>query len=128
MNGILVDTSVIIDFLRRKDKEKSYFYKIFEDGVYVPVLSLVVVSELWAGKSMASKVSRKKVEKLLERCEIVFPTVDSAKRVGELLRSVNYEVSFQDVSIAVDAIENNLELLTMNKKDFEKIDGLKLKA
>ena len=125
MKKVLVDTSVIIDFLRRKDKENSVFYKTFFKEKDKPTISLTTITELWAGKSMEKKESLKFVEGLVGNCEILPPSLNTAKLAGKILRRSNYQISFQDAQIASLALENNLLLLTLDKKDFRRIKKIK---
>ena len=125
MKKILVDTSVIIDFLRRKDKENSAFYKTFFKKNNKPTISLTTITELWAGKSMEKKESLKFIKELVVNCEILPSSSNTAKLAGKILRRSNYQISFQDAQIASLALENNLPLLTLDKKDFGKIKGIK---
>ncbi len=126
MKKILVDTNIIIDFLRRKDKENSTFYKVFSQEKNRPVISLTTVTELWAGKSTEKKENLKFIEKLIENCEILLPTLKTAKQAGGILRQSDYRISFQDAQIASLALENKLLILTLDEKDFKKIKKVKL--
>lgn len=125
MDKILVDTSVIIDYLRRKEKDKSLFYQVFSEEKHQPVIALVTVTELWAGKSMERKENLKFVEKLIEKCEMLFPNLKTAKTAGEILRKTDPKISIQDAQIAALALENKLLLLTLNKKDFQRVKRIK---
>lgn len=125
MKKILVDTSVIIDFLRRQDKTNSVFWQVFSQAKCQPVIGLTTVVELWAGKSMSEKKTRSFIEELLDKCEILFPDLRLAKKTGALLRRSNYQLSFQDAHIAVFSLEEHLPLLTLNRKDFARIKGIK---
>ena len=49
-----------------------------------------------------------------------------AKQTGIMIRNQNYTISFQDAYIAVTSIFNKLPLLTLNTKDFEKVEGIRL--
>ena len=126
MKKVLVDTSIFIDFLRRKDKENSIFYKVFSQEKNKPVISLTTITELWAGKSTEKKENLKFIEGLVENCEIVLPTLKTAKIAGKILRQTNYQISFQDAQISSLALENKLPILTLNEKDFRKIKKIKL--
>lgn len=126
MKKTLVDTSVFIDFLRRKDKNNSLFYQVFSQEKYKPIISLITITELWAGRSIEKKENLKFIEELVGNCEILMPSLKTAKKAGWILRQTNYQVSFQDIQIASLALENKLPILTLNKKDFEKIKGIKL--
>lgn len=126
MKNILVDTSVIIDYLRRTDKEISLFYKTFAKTKHKAYISLTTITELWAGKSLKNKKSINKVEKILKKSIILIPSVKTAKLAGTLIRNTDYEVSYQDTQIASLALSNNLFVLTLNKKDFQKIKNVKI--
>jgi tRNA(fMet)-specific endonuclease VapC len=126
MNKVLIDTSVIIDYLRRPDKKKALLFKYFTKTNYQAVVALTTVAELWAGKSMARKKVRLKVGQILNRCQIVFPDLKTAKLTGKLIRDLNYELAFQDAQIAALAIQFDLPVLTLNQKHFKSIKDLKL--
>ena len=121
MKEILVDTSVIIDFLRRKDKKNSLFYRVFLQGKHIPIISLITITELWAGKSLEEIKCLKFIERFIKNCEILPPTLETAKLAGKILRQTNYQISFQDAQIASLALENKLNLLTLDENDFKRV-------
>jgi predicted nucleic acid-binding protein len=125
MTRIIVDTSIVIDYLRQKDKSKTAFYQIFTIPSNKPVLPSTVISELWAGKSMDNERTKKFVGKLISTCETIFPNLSTAQKTGQILKNTNYEISFQDAQIGAFAIENKLPVLTINKKDFMKIKNIR---
>src|SRR4051794_19745497 len=53
MKKLLIDTSVIIDFLRRQDKEQSLFYTLAREK-YLLYISIISHTELFAGKACGS--------------------------------------------------------------------------
>lgn len=123
---ILVDTNIIIDFLRRKDKKNSRLELMFNDSSYTAVISSVTVSELYAGQGMDKETERHDVEQLIAGMEILFPDFPIAQLTGEIMRKLNYNIDFEDSQIAATALYQNLPLLTFNTKDFKRIKGLKL--
>jgi len=128
MNSVLVDTCVLIDYLRAKKINDSLLTRIFESqknslNLYI---CLVSITELWAGKSMKDTEMVQYVEKLLSKIDLVEVGADIAKKAGILMRDSSYAVSFQDALIAATAIENKMELLTLNKKHFRQIKELSL--
>lgn len=123
---ILTDTNIIIDFLRSKDKQKSLFHRVFYEDDHIPAINLTIITEIWQGKGMSKEKELRFVEELLGSFEIYLPNIEIAKKSGELLRNLNYQISFQDAEIAACALYNNLPLLTKNKKDFMKIKELRL--
>ncbi len=126
MKRVLVDTSVIIDFLRRKNKEDSIFYQLFSKEENKPVIALVTISELWAGKGMELRGTAAKVNRLIGNIEVLVPDLAVAKMTGKILRQVDYTIAFQDAQIAAFAKREKLSVLTLNQKDFRKVKGLKL--
>lgn len=125
MEQVLVDTSMLIDYLRCKEKNKTPFYRIFSQPKYQPVISLITVTELWAGQSLKDKKTLRVVEELVKKCKVIYLNLKTGKRAGEILRQTNYQVSFQDAQIAALALENQLPLFTLDTQGFRKIKGLK---
>jgi len=123
MKKVLVDTSVIVEFLRVKGKETIY-EKILAEKVQ-PVVSFITPAELWAGESVWEvKEKAKLLEIVLSGVEVVFPGVSTLKLAGKL--RAKHKISLLDAFVAAAAIEQNLSLATLNTKDFEKIKEVKL--
>lgn len=120
---VVVDTSIAIDYLRRRDSKESLYTALSSKERLV--MSLITVAELYSGKSaQAEGKQRELIEEMLEGIEVVIPSLDTARRVGEL-RS-RYELSLADAFVATLAIEMDLLLATLDKKAFEKITEVKL--
>jgi predicted nucleic acid-binding protein len=118
--NIIIDSSVIIDYTRAG---KGIFPKILspKNEIYIPT---IVISELWAGKSMNRKKDAELVEKMIGIFKRMELNEDSAKIAGNLLRK-NVVFGF-DAIIAASALYLDAELATMNNKHFAKVKGLKL--
>jgi len=121
---ILVDTDVIIDFLRSKDKKTTTFHKLFIDSSNEAVISFVTKIELLAGMDSENPGKKNIIKKLLGSVEVLESNESFSEVVGKILR--HYSVSFQDALIASHSIAASLPLLTRNKKDFAKIAGVRL--
>jgi len=123
MKKVLVDTSVIVEFLRVKEEETLY-EKVLGEKIQ-PVVSFITPAELWAGESVwESKEKAKFLEIVLSGVEVVFPGVSTLKLAGKL--RAKYKISLLDAFVAAAAIEEKLSLATLNTKDFGKIKGVKL--
>jgi len=123
MKRILLDTSVVIDFLRRPDKENSLFYRLADEELFI---SIITHAELFAGKSIWEKSEMEKtVEQTLSGLQVISLTPDISKKAG-YIKAHNPGVSLIDAVIAATAIEHSLFLSTLNLKDFEKIKDLKI--
>lgn len=120
---VVIDSSVIIDFLRKDSREKSFAQKVIEDEDIV--LSLVTVAELYSGKSVQQEGQAKDLlEKIIETAEVVYPGFDDAIKVGSL--RAKYQLSLGDAFVAALALDLNLPLVTLDKKAFEKITEVKI--
>lgn len=122
MNKFLVDTSVIIDFLRKKDKLKSLYYKLATEELFV---SIITHTELFSGKSVwESKTAKDELENLFSDVIILPLNSEISKKAGQIKASCNIDLI--DSIIAATSIINNLELATLNVKDFKPIPNLKI--
>lgn len=124
MKKLLLDTSVLIDFLRRKDKEKSLLVKIVDWG-YSPSLSLITHTELHAGESVwQKKKAKRELEELLSGLEVIVLNKEVSRLAGKL--KAKYQIGLMDAIIAAEAIASRLPLATLNLKDFKKIKEVKI--
>jgi len=122
MKKLVVDTSVIIDFLRSNNKENTLLYMLAEEDLYV---SIVTHTELYAGKSVwENSATRESLEKVLAGMSFVAVDKRISERAGHI-KSYS-DISLIDALIAATALIDNMELITLNNKDFEKVKGLKI--
>ena len=122
---ICVDTSVLIDYFRKKDKSKSFFYELTKQYSLFAV-SVVTEYEIYRG----SNFEQDKFWDSFFEFIIVLPfdkEVDKvAVKISRELKSKNLQIDIPDIFISATAIQNNLKLATLNKKHFERIGTLKL--
>lgn len=123
MRKFLLDTSVIIDFLRRKDKENTLLYKLSEEELYI---SIITHTELFAGKSVwEHKQVRDALEMVFSGLKILPLNEEISERAGHI-KARTRQTSLIDSVISATSIVHNLEVVTFNIKHFEQIPGLKL--
>ena len=121
---ILIDTSVVIDHFRKKQKEKSLLYDLSKENILF--LSAVSKFEFLVG-TKPSQISQ--TEKIINGFSILSfnsNVADVASRIAKKLKSENRIIEFRDIFIAATAIANNMPLSTLNVKHFERIDDLEL--
>lgn len=126
MEKILVDTDILIEFFRIKERSRCLYSKIFRINTNIQVISSVTVAELFAGRSIEEKKEELILKEFLSKVEILYSNFEVMKLTGEIMRVSEYKITFQDAEIAACSLYYNLPLLTKNKKDFKKIKGLKL--
>lgn len=113
MADLLVDTDLFIDHLRgnaelRPGKHRLYY-------------SVVTRAELFAGTSATAQASQ-----LLSPFRELPVNREIAERAGRIRRETG--IRLPDALVAATALENGLTLATRNRKDFEPVAGLRLKA
>ena len=117
MNPILVDTDVIIDFLRGNVQAKKYFIA----NINIMHISGITMAELFAGVREGSE--KKILEKVLGSIKVIHIDNDIAKMGGLYKRDFrkSHNVSLADAIIAATAEIHKLSLKTFNIKHFPMI-------
>lgn len=124
MKKILLDTSILIDFIRRNNKENTLLVRFTKEG-YRLYVSILTHTEVYAGKSVWEKtVVRQEAEKLFSGMEIIPLEKEISTKAGEI-KAFN-TTTLADAVIAATALVHDVELATLNVKDFEKIKGIRL--
>ena len=119
MDELLLDTSIIIDFLRRKDKENSTLFTLVQEKRKLAI-SIITHTELYAGRSVwERKEALEELEKLFSGVNILPLQEEVSRKAGEI--KAKFGVGLLDAIIAATALTNKLDLATLNIKDFEKI-------
>lgn len=125
MNTLLIDTSLLIDFLRQKRKEETIYQALAATELYQFAIAMVTVAELYAGERIWKELhARTELGNLLSGLQILPLTTEIAQRAGEL--RAKQKVPILDALIAATAIEHGVSLATLDVADFKKIKGLKL--
>jgi predicted nucleic acid-binding protein len=121
---ILIDTSVVIDHFRKKNKEKSLLYELSK--VNTLFLSAISKFEFLVG-TKNSQISQ--TEKIIEGFYILSfnsNVAEIASSIAKKLKAKNKIIEFRDIFIAATAIANSMPLTTLNIKHFNRIDDLEL--
>jgi predicted nucleic acid-binding protein len=121
--NLLIDTSIIIDHLRKKNKKKSRYYHIVDK--YALFISTITVFELYAGAVNDQK--KQDILNILEYVTILPFTTTTAQKSGELYLSLlkeNQVIESKDLFIAATALSNGMPLMTLNLKHFERVKEL----
>ncbi|MFO7971789.1 MAG: type II toxin-antitoxin system VapC family toxin [Desulfobacterales bacterium] len=122
---MVIDTSVFIEFLRASDKTQTTLYKIPED--YQIFISSVTLYELLMGAT--SKAKKNDIGILTEDLPVLAFNEKVAHKAAEIyhqLKNNNKIIEFRDIFIGATCIVNDLPLKTLNRKHFERIEGIKI--
>jgi len=123
---VLVDTTILIDFLRKQKKEKSRLWKLREEYQNLKISSISVF-ELFAGATDDQKI--KDVRKLLKWFDILEFDEEIAEESGEIFKKMKKEnklIEYRDLFIGTTAVFYDLTIATLNVKHFEHIPNLKI--
>ena len=124
MKRIVIDTDIIIDYLRQPRK-KTLFRNLTQSKNLRIFLPAICLTELYVGKSIARPEEERKLKRVVEKTKLILVDKNISQRAGVLIR--NYpNLYLADALVAATAIEKKDPLCTFNKIHFEKISGLKL--
>jgi len=124
-NVILVDTSILIYYYRKTDKANSAWIGLIDKG-YEFAISAVTKYEIYSGAKQSqiefwnSILANIPVIPFDEGC------VDTAVQINAALKRKRKQIDLADLFIAATAIHQNLSVATLNKKHFDRIDGLNI--
>ncbi len=120
-NAILVDTDVLIDFLRGYDKAITFINEFFPNII----LSPIVIAELYAGVKGTKELSV--LDNFVSLFRIV-PIDSEIAKAGGLYKhdfGKSHGVGLADAILAATADKENAKLMTLNVKHYPMIKGLK---
>jgi len=126
--ALLIDTSVFIQ-VERQSGLVSDIGRLVPDAVHA--LSSVTAFKLLFGVHRATRTHRARREAFVERALAAIPVMPfdlAAARiyasVWETLRSQGQIIGSQDLMIAATALAHGYEVLTENRRDFDRVPGL----
>ncbi|MFH1049935.1 MAG: type II toxin-antitoxin system VapC family toxin [bacterium] len=124
-NGsVLIDTSILIDFYRKKNVEKTLFYQL--SGNYDFALSIISEFEFLVGFPEEKLDFAKEIIKGITIFEINKIISEEALKIYKNLKKINKLIPFTDLFIAATAVSNKIPLATLNKKHFKYVEGIEL--
>lgn len=110
---VLIDTDVLVDHLRGARP-----LRLPHAGMRI---SVITRSELFAG----TRTDETKVRSLLALFQEIAIDPTIAERGGRIRRSAG--IPLPDALIAATAVERGLEIMTRNRRHFERVDGITIR-
>lgn len=120
---ILVDTSVLIDLFRKTDKDNAFLVSLVKQN-YEYCISAVTEYEIYRG-ALLGQVDF--WDNLLGKVQVLAFDKEAARVAVDLnfeLKRKRQQIAIPDLFIAATAVIHKLPLATLNRKHFERIDGL----
>lgn len=121
----VVDTSILIDFLRKTNKDRSVLWKIKEaDDCFI---SSITMFELLSGAKTARHVEDiRKLSKWIPSLPFDDEIAHVAASLFQELKQKNEVIEFRDIFIAATAKTHHCCVATLNTEHFTRISGLTL--
>ena len=124
---IVVDTNIIIDFVKKGDETLEEYLKLQKRSRIKLYLSVITVFEYFSGIDINKKDLYQESEKLFER----FYIQELNETIAKIAASLNFQkklyryIDTSDILITATCLYLDAFLLTKNKKHFKLIPNLK---
>ncbi len=122
---ICLDTSVLIDYYRKKEKSKSYFFHLadkYEDFA----ISTISEFEVYIGSNEEKDLFWDDFFGKVISIPFDSATNKIAIKIDRNLKKISKQIDTPDLMIAACAISHGLKLATLNSKHFSRIEGLEI--
>ncbi len=128
MEKYALDTDILIDFLRKKNRAISVIKKLKEE-CFLATTIINVFELFWGAYKLKRKEKIDAVRKLIERLEILYLNEKIAESAGKeiaYLESVGLPINIRDLLIGTTAKEHGYIIVTGDEEHFQKIRGLEI--
>ena len=122
---ILLDTSILIDFFRKSQKEKSKWFELIKAGNEFAI-SVVTEYEILIGSNEAQLEYWRAIFNQVKVLPLDSNVISSAVQIHSNLKKKRKQIDAADLFIAATAAHHDLTLATLNKSHFERIETLKI--
>jgi tRNA(fMet)-specific endonuclease VapC len=122
---ILIDTSILIDYYRKTDKENSIWISLLRSE-YTFAVSAITKYEIYSGATQTQLNFWDNVFQSIQVMPFDETAADIAVEINKNLKIKRKQIDIADLFIAATAINHNLSIATLNKRHFERIDKLNI--
>lgn len=124
----LVDSDVLIDFLKGEERAVKIIKKLENKSFYVSIISVGEILEgLTETKNIKKLTTFKELLKTVTVLNIDFPIIEKFASLRRYLRQKGQLIDNLDLLIAVTCLTHDLILITNNVSHFKRIPRLKTK-
>src|SRR4051812_31793635 len=120
---VLVDTSILIDYYRKTDKNNSAWVALVRQG-YEFAISAISKYEIYSGATQSQLTFWDSVLQAVSVIPFNEACVDTAIVINANLKRKRKQIDLADLFIAATAVTHNLVFATLNRRHFERIDEL----
>jgi len=122
---ICLDTSVLIDYFRKTNKDNSFLYQL-RDTYTDFAVSIVTEYEIYVGCKPNQKAFWNNLFQGFTILSFDKNACQNELDIHQNLKSRNKLIDIPDLFIAATTQANDLQLATINAKHFDRIENLKI--
>lgn len=122
---IQLDTSILIDYLRKTKKANTFFVELADRYEFFSV-SVVTKFEIYIGCTDIQKPFWDAIFENISVLPLDNGCIERAVKIQQELKKISKQIDFPDLLIAATALHNGLPLATLNTKHFSRIDNLEV--
>lgn len=120
---ICLDSSVLIEHFRKRNKQQTFFFKLSERYVGYGV-SVVVQYEIYTGSTIHQLTTWDNLFSDFFIIPYSSALNNTIVKIEWDLKKIRRPIEFKDLVIAASSAYHKIPLATLNKKHFDNIDGL----
>ena len=120
---ILLDTSILIDYFRKKNKRNSDFYQLVAANKYTYAVSVITEYEIYVG---ATEDQKEFWDLFFTQIEFDGQCAREAVEIQLELKKNNKMIAIPDLLIGATAKSNRLKIATKNIDHFKRIADLQI--
>ena len=122
---VMIDTSILIDFYRKSDKKNAAWIALIAQR-YEFAISAITKYEIYSGATDSQMQFWNEILSTVQIISLNEASVDAAVNINAVLKRKRKQIDLADLLIAATAIAYNLPFATLNKKHFERVEGLNI--
>jgi predicted nucleic acid-binding protein len=122
---ILLDSSILIELFRKKEKDKTLFYSLAKSNKTL-CISSITYYEIGIGNRKLHLDYWEKLSKNLKIIPFDKECSDNAISIYLDLLKKNKMIDLADILIGATAITHNIPIATLNEKHFNRIKALEI--
>lgn len=122
---ILLDSSILIELFRKKNKEKTFFYRLSQKETIL-CISSITYYEVGIGNRKSHAEYWEELNNMLRILPFDKACSQNAINIYLELLKVNKMIDLADILIGATAKNYSIPMATLNIKHFERIKGLEI--
>lgn len=122
---ILVDTSILIDYFRKQNKEKTILYQLFSENEDLAI-SVITKYELMVGSNPQQDLFWIALLQKVNVISLDESIIDETVKIKKELKAKNQEIGLADMLIAATSKFHQFKLATLNVNHFKRVNQLQI--